>query len=97
MDCNIDHKRSDSVEDVPEIKLTAQQRARRKYQQKPEVKAKYRNFVKKHYDEHKIDIQEKRRKKREEDPEYAEKCKEINREAARRYREKKKLLQSSDS
>jgi hypothetical protein len=84
------------VEEINEPKLTAHQRAQRKYQQKPEVIKKHRVSSNKHYSENKIEIQEKRKKKREEDPEYKEIYKAINREASRKYREKIKLLKAQN-
>ncbi len=100
MDCKEEQTFSEPTKEIlvdHETKhLTPLQISQRKYKQKPEVKAKYRNYLKKHYDEHKNEIQEKRKKKREEDPEYNELCKEINREACRKYREKMKLLKSQN-
>ncbi len=74
------------ISDLPSFK-----RAQKKYREKPEVKEKNKIHFKVHYEKNKEVIQEKRRKRLEEDPEYAENYRKKKIEASKKYREKKKL------
>jgi hypothetical protein len=82
---------SQTTQTTQTLELSSFQRAQKKYKQKPEVIEKNKMHIKNHYKKNKEAILEKRRKRLEEDPEYAENYRKKNAESSKRYREKKKL------
>ncbi len=91
---NIDNsENNDNSENVKT--LTSSQRAKQKYMRKyirdPVKKIQINENNAKYYNKNRDLINEKRRKKLENDPEYLEKERARIRECSRKYREKKKL------